>query len=66
MSLLGINSVEVPRALRLSVWDRMATDLRPAGLADIVAAEVTLEELPGRFQGYLDAGVRGRTLVKIN
>ena len=30
VSLLGINSVATPRELRLAVWQRLATDLRPS------------------------------------
>jgi len=66
VSLLGINSVEVPRQLRIQVWDRIAGDLRPAHLDRIVSKEVTLDELPNSFQAYIDRRVTGRTLVRLS
>ena len=66
VSLLGINSVEVPRALRLEVWDRIAADLRPSHLERIANREVTLENLPDSFPDYIEGRVVGRTIVCLN
>ncbi|MGL3198430.1 MULTISPECIES: acrylyl-CoA reductase family protein [Curtobacterium] len=64
VSLLGINSVEAPHALRQRAWDRLATDLDPALLADVTrtvslaaAIEVAGEVVAGR--------VHGRTVVDV-
>jgi acrylyl-CoA reductase (NADPH) len=65
VNLLGINSVEAPREVRLDVWRRLGADLRPAHLDRIAAREVTLEELPACFDAYIDGRVTGRTLVRI-
>ncbi|TVQ47787.1 MAG: acryloyl-CoA reductase [Gammaproteobacteria bacterium] len=65
VNLLGINSVETPRALRVDIWTRLAEDLRPRHLEDIVTAEVGLDGLGACFEAYLAAGVVGRTLVRI-
>jgi len=65
VNLLGINSVNVPRAPRLQVWQRIATDLRPRHLDVIAARTVTLDELPNAFDGYIKGTVTGRTVVKI-
>jgi acrylyl-CoA reductase (NADPH) len=65
VSLLGINSVANPRAQRLAVWQRIATDLRPRQLERICARSIGLEELPGAFPGYIAGTVQGRTLVRI-
>ncbi|MDH3978579.1 MAG: oxidoreductase [Gammaproteobacteria bacterium] len=65
VSLLGINSVEVPRSQRIEVWQRIADDLRPAQLETIVSNEITLDELPEYFQDYIDAKVIGRTIVRL-
>ena len=65
VSLLGINSVTTPRALREEVWDRIATDLRPRHLNEVVTQEIALEDLPGSFDTYLKGQVTGRTLVRI-
>jgi NADPH2:quinone reductase len=63
--LLGINSVDTPRDLRLEVWQRLATDLKPRHLDVIGTRTIGFDELPGCFQGYLDGTVTGRTLVEI-
>ncbi len=65
VSLLGINSVYTPRPLRLQVWQRLATDLKPRHLDSIVTRTITFEQLPTAFDGYLKAGVIGRTVVRI-
>jgi acrylyl-CoA reductase (NADPH) len=64
-SILGINSVATPRALRLEVWDRLATSLKPRNLDKIAHKTVTLDELPGVFGDYIDGKVRGRTIVDL-
>lgn len=64
--LLGINSVDTPRELRLAVWNRIAADLRPRHLAAIGARTIPFDELPGQFQAYIDGTVTGRTVVEIN
>ena len=64
--LLGINSVETPRELRLAVWQRIANDLRPQHLDTIGSRTVEFDELPGCFQDYLDGTVTGRTVVRIS
>jgi acrylyl-CoA reductase (NADPH) len=65
VSLLGINSVEVPRDLRIAVWNRIADDLAPAHLDRIVNREITLTELPDYLPGYIDGTVTGRTIVRL-
>lgn len=67
VSLLGINSVEVPRALRLDIWRRLGGDLKPspAALAAIATRETDLAGLPACFPPYLEGGVVGRCLVRL-
>ena len=65
VSLLGINSVEAPRDLRLQIWNRIAADLAPAHLDRIANREIGLDELPGYFQEYIDGRVIGRTIVRL-
>jgi NADPH2:quinone reductase len=65
VSLLGINSVATPRALRLAVWKRVATDLAPRHLDTIVTREVDLPTLASAFPPYIDGAVTGRTVVRI-
>jgi acrylyl-CoA reductase (NADPH) len=65
VNLLGINSSATPRAERLEVWQRIATDLSPRHLESIAHRTIPFAELPGAFQAYLDGKVTGRTVVKI-
>jgi acrylyl-CoA reductase (NADPH) len=65
VNLLGINSVVTPRAVRLAVWERIASDLKPRHLDRIVTQTIGLEQLPDAFDAYLKAAVTGRTVVKI-
>jgi acrylyl-CoA reductase (NADPH) len=66
VSLLGINSVEAPRDLRITVWNRIAADLAPAHLDQIVNREITLADLPQYFPDYIDGKVTGRTIVRLS
>jgi len=63
--LLGINSVDTPRALRLAVWSRIGGDLRPRHLDMIGGRTIGFDDLPAAFQAYLDGSVTGRTVVEI-
>ncbi len=63
--LLGINSVDTPRDLRLAVWSRIGDDLRPRHLDTIGHRTIPFDELPGAFQAFLDGDVTGRIVVEI-
>jgi NADPH2:quinone reductase len=63
--LLGINSVDTPRDLRLDVWNRIGSDLRPQHLDIIGSNTISLDDLPNAFQAYIDGTVTGRTVVTI-
>jgi NADPH2:quinone reductase len=65
VNLLGINSVFTPRPLRLAVWQRLASDLKPRNLKSIVTRTVSLDELPQAFEPYVKGAVTGRAVVKI-
>jgi len=65
VNLLGINSVLTPRDVRLEVWQRIATDLRPAKLDRICTKVVGFDELPAQFDDYIKGRVTGRTVVRI-
>jgi acrylyl-CoA reductase (NADPH) len=65
VNLLGINSSATPRALRLAVWNRIATDLAPRHLERIVTSTVAFADLPRAFAPLLEGRVLGRTLVTI-
>jgi NADPH2:quinone reductase len=63
--LLGINSVETPRDLRLQVWNRISSDLKPRHLDKIAAETIDFEQLPAAFQDFIDGRVTGRIVVNI-
>jgi acrylyl-CoA reductase (NADPH) len=65
INLLGINSVEVPRELRIEVWNRIADDLVSPHLDLIANREVTLDELATVFPAYIKGEVTGRTIVRL-
>jgi acrylyl-CoA reductase (NADPH) len=63
--LLGINSVDTPRDLRLAVWSRIANDLRPRHLDTIGRQTISFDELPDAFQAFVDGTITGRIVVGI-
>jgi acrylyl-CoA reductase (NADPH) len=66
VSLLGIHSVEVPRAWRLAVWDKLAGEWKPRDIERlIVRAVIGLEEVPRACEELIAGGARGRYVVRI-
>ena len=65
VSLLGINSIEMPNEMRNNLWRRLGEDLKPSHLDKVVTSEVTFDELPTAFDKFLDGTNWGRTVVKI-
>ncbi|MDJ0958286.1 MAG: oxidoreductase [Arenicellales bacterium] len=65
VSLLGINSVVCPTAVKQQAWDRLGTDLRPRHLDKIVTQTINFDELPSVFDDYIEAKKMGRTVVVI-
>lgn len=64
ISLLGMDSVNVPIARRREIWDRLATDLRPRDLG-VHCTEVTLDTLDAALDGIVAGVARGRWIVRI-
>jgi len=65
VSLLGINSSGCPYAIRQELWQRLATDLHPRNLDEIVSQTITLEQLPETFEQMLEGKTHGRIVVQI-
>ena len=65
VNLLGINSSATPRDVRLVIWKRLSTDLKPRHFDKFVTRTISLDELPGAFDDFLKGRVLGRTVVKI-
>ncbi len=66
VSLLGINSIEMPTSLRNRAWQRLGDDLKPAHLDLIAPRTIDFDDLPGVFEAYLTGSVVGRTVVKVS
>ncbi len=66
VSLLGINSIEMPTSLRNRAWQRLGDDLKPAHLDLIAPRTIDFDDLPGAFEAYLTGSVVGRTVVKVS
>ena len=64
VNLLGIDSVMCPMPLRLEVWRRLATDMKPKMLASI-AHQIVLAGLPEAFATLIAGEAKGRFVVKI-
>jgi acrylyl-CoA reductase (NADPH) len=65
VSLLGINSTDSPSPeLRREVWRRLASDLRPRALKEMVQT-IPFDELPSVFERFINAQVRGRIVVDL-
>ena len=65
ITLAGIDSVNAPRDVRLTAWQRLARDLDPGLLASTVT-EVGLGEVVATATALLEGKVRGRTVVDVN
>ncbi len=65
VNLLGITSSSTPRDVRLDVWRRLASDLRPRHFDRFVTRTIGFDELPKSFDDYIKGRVLGRTVVKI-
>jgi len=65
VSLLGISSSGCPTELRHKLWHRLATDLAPKHLDQIVTHVATMEDLPEIFANMLAGKTTGRTVIKI-
>ncbi len=65
VNLLGIESVMYPIEQRRRIWQRIATDLRPAGLMDQIAVATDLDGLPDILARIVKGQTRGRVLVRL-
>ncbi|HYQ72591.1 MAG TPA: YhdH/YhfP family quinone oxidoreductase [Gammaproteobacteria bacterium] len=65
VSMLGITSANCPMVWRPRLWNRLASDLRPAHLSDIVTEMIRLEDLPRSFEALLEGKHAGRFVVAL-
>jgi acrylyl-CoA reductase (NADPH) len=64
VNLLGINSVNVPRADRVAIWARLAQDL-PLPLLDKMTEEAPLAAVFELGEKVVAGQIRGRTVIRI-
>lgn len=64
VSLLGVDSVMAPKALRLEAWTRLARDLDQSKLAAMTRT-IKLEDAIAAGHDIVDGKVRGRLVVEI-
>jgi len=65
VSLIGIDSAMCPMDVRVDVWRRLASDMKPARLESI-AQTIPLGRLDGAFATLLAGAARGRYVVQLN
>jgi len=65
VSLLGIDSVNAPRATRLKAYERLARDLDPASL-DSIAQTIGLRDVIDTAAKFMSGEVKGRYIVDVN
>lgn len=66
VKLLGIDSVMLPTADRLTAWESIVRDLPLAMLTGITAETVALEQVTAAAEKMLDGKLKGRVLVDVN
>jgi acrylyl-CoA reductase (NADPH) len=64
VSLLGVNSVTLPKALREEAWSRLATDLDREKLRRMTAT-IGFDDIRGAAERVVEGKVRGRVVVDI-
>ena len=64
VSLLGVDSVEIPMRARQMAWNKLAGEWK-VNIGSLVT-EVSLEELNPKIDEILKGGIRGRVLVNLN
>jgi putative YhdH/YhfP family quinone oxidoreductase len=66
VSLVGVSSENCPHALRVSLWQRLASAWKPRHLDLICKREVGMDDLPAVFDEMLAGNSKGRTVVRIS
>jgi len=64
VSLLGVNSVDIPVGDRLLAWQKLAQDWK-LDLSKGLVSECSLEELNPKIDQILRGAIRGRVVVNL-
>jgi len=65
VSLLGVDSVEVPMSTRIRTWQRLAQDWKIDLSGDLIS-ECLLEELSPKIEQIIQGAMRGRVVVDLS
>ncbi len=65
VNLLGIDSAYCPMPLRQKIWQRLASDMKPPHLKDIVSDIVSLQDVPTICEAMLAGRTSGRYIVSL-
>jgi hypothetical protein len=65
VSLLGVDSVEIPMTTRARVWQKLATEWKLDMSGDLIT-ECSLEELNPKIDEILKGGIRGRVIINLS
>ena len=65
VSLLGVNSVTVPREKRIEAWSRLARDLDP-GKLEALTTTIGFSDIVPTAKAIVEGKVRGRVVVTID
>jgi len=63
ITLYGISSALIEREARIRLWSKIARQWNME--LDMIATEVSLQELPAAIQAITDGNIAGRTIVKM-
>jgi acrylyl-CoA reductase (NADPH) len=63
-TLFGIDSAECSMSVRKHIWQKLATDWKPSNL-ELLAKEISLEEVPAQLDLMLQGKALGKSLVKL-
>ncbi len=64
VSLLGVDSVEIPMRARTTAWQKLAGDWK-LDLSGSLVTECSLEDLDPKIDQILKGGIKGRVLVNL-
>lgn len=65
VSLLGVDSVNAPKEIRLAAWKRLATDLDLGKLASL-STMIGFDDIIGSAHDIIDGKIRGRVVVDMS
>ena len=65
VTLRGVHSVYVPREKRITVWERLAKDLKIEHLEEMTKT-INLDKVMETANEITDGQIRGRTVVDLN